>query len=167
MRLFTLIAACAALAAGAVPAFARPGPPAPPATIIASVGHSEWCRTGTVRLNLATGRYLVRAPSTWLRCRRPPWPRAVSTGLLNAGDLAAVREAAHRAEADGLADWTCGYNGQTQRVVISNGGMAVLRVTQRGRTVAPPANAGCWSEAALQLHSLLQRLFDPRPAHRG
>jgi hypothetical protein len=85
-------------------------------------------------------------------------------GVLATEDLWEVQAAWRRAEAEGLEDPACGRRGQAQRIVISNGGTPILRVTRRGRTVAPPGNEGCWSEAALQLHSSLRDLFDPRPS---
>ena len=164
----------ALLAAGAAlvtlvlssPATAQRGNPAPPVSIEASVGHSEWCPTGTVRLNLATGRYVVRAPGTWLRCRRPSWQRPMRIGLLSAGDLRAVREAWRRAEADGLESPACRNGGRPEEVVISNGGRPTLRLIGRGRTWSPPADPNCWSREARALHDLLERLFRPPPAAR-
>jgi len=57
---------------------------------------------------------------------------------------------------------TRGLERRDCRVVISNGGTPVLRITRGGQTVAAPQNEGCWSESALRLHDVLERLFDPR-----
>ena len=137
---------------------------APPVSIVASVGHSERCRAGTVRLDLSTGRYTLRAPATWRTCRKAGFRAAVSTGVVAPGDLAAVRAAWRRADVESLEDPTCGRRNGMQRVVIGNGGSVILRVTRRTGTVVPPGNLGCWSEAALNLHQVLRRLFDPPPS---
>ena len=135
-----------------------------PVSIVASVGHSEWCRAGTVRLDLRSGRYTVQAPPTRRTCRTPTWPVAVRVGVLGDRDLTAVWTAWREAEASGLEDPACGRSAQGQRIVISNGGASILRVTRGRRTLAPPRDQGCWSEAARRLHSLLREDFDPRPA---
>lgn len=162
------LGAIAAVAAGIAgpAAFAQERGPGPPVTIEASVGHSEWCRNGTVRLNLATGRYLVRAPRTWLSCRRPAWRRAVSTGILPAGDLRAVREAWRRAEAEGLDNPACRNGGRPPQIVIMNTYPWTLRLTNGRRTSAAPNDLSCWSEAARQFELTLEHLFSPRPAGR-
>lgn len=128
---------------------------ADPASVFATVGHSEWCPQGHVRLDLATGRYRVTAPWTWRTCRRPAFRSRIRTGLLPADQLAAVREAYRHALSQGLERRDC-------RVVINNGGTPVLRITRRGRTIAAPREEGCWSDPALGLHQVLERLFDPR-----
>jgi hypothetical protein len=133
-----------------------------PVSIVASVGHSEWCRTGTVRLNLMTGRYSVTAPPTWRTCRRPLWPSAIRRSVLPAAELAAVREAWQRAEAEGLESAACRNGGRPENIIISNGGARTLRVALHGRTIAPPGDENCWSQATTQLHDVLERLFNPR-----
>ena len=148
---FATLTIAATIAAG--PARAAEGE-ADPASVYATVGHSEWCPQGHVRLDLGTGRYRVTAPRTWRTCRRPAFRSRIRTGLLPADQLAAVREAYRAAMSRGLERRDC-------RVVISNGGTPSLRITRRGQTVAAPANEGCWSEPALRLHQVLERLFDP------
>jgi len=131
------------------------------ASIFATIGHSEWCPPGTVRLNLATGRYLVRAPRTWLRCRRPAYQGPIRTAVLGAENLAAVRVAWQAAVSEGLEHPSCRNGGQPPGLYLSNGGDPTLRLTARGRTLSPPGNRSCWSDAAWRLHRLLEDLFDP------
>jgi hypothetical protein len=158
----TLAAGLAFLAALAVPpAFGQRRIPAP-VSIVASVGHSEWCwPPGTVRLSLATGRYSVVPSPRWRTCRRPVSPGRIRTGVLAPGDLAAVRDAWRRASSGGLEDPACSNGGQPPRVIISNGGGRTLSVVQGRMTASPPRNEGCWSDAASRLHRLLDDKFRP------
>jgi hypothetical protein len=159
MRLAAGLAFLATLAAP--PAFGQRRNAAP-VSIVASVGHSEWCwPPGTVRLNLATGRYIVTPSPRWRTCRRPVWPRRVRTGILAAGDLAVVRAAYGQARSEGLEDPACRNGGRPPRVVLSNGGDRTLRLIVRRVPIVPPRDEGCWSDAASRLHRVLDDLFRP------
>jgi hypothetical protein len=165
MHLLTSILTSSFAGSMASPADA-PGIAAHPVSIVASVGHSEWCwPPGSVRLNLAKGRYAVTPSPRWRTCRRPVWPRRVRTGILAAGDLAAVRAAYGQARSDGLEDAACRNRGQPPRVVIGNGGERTLRLIVRRVSIMPPRNEGCWSDAASRLHRVLDDIFRP-PARR-
>jgi len=164
MRLPALLVALVALAGGAAGAPARDPDSSRSASVFATVGHSEWCPPGNVRLNLGTGRYTVTAPRTWRTCTRPAFRRRVGTGVLAGDDLAAVRAAYGNAVAEGLEYPACRNGGRPDRIVISNGGTTILRLSSRGRTTSPPGNASCWSDAAWRLHRLLEDLFDPGAA---
>lgn len=166
MRLHALLVALVALAGGAADASARDAGPGRSASVFATVGHSEWCPPGNVRLNLGTGRYTVTAPSTWRTCRRPAFPSRVRTAVLAGDDLAAVRAAYRNAAVEGLEHPACRNGGRPDRIVLSNGGTVTLRLTGRGRTLSPPGNASCWSDAAWALHRLLEDLFDPGAVRR-
>jgi hypothetical protein len=130
-------------------------------TILASVGHSEWCPAGTLRLNLMTGRYTVTAPPRWRECIRPVWPSLVRAGVIGTGVLAGIRLAYARTRSEGLEAPDCRNNGQPPRLVISNGGPRSLSLVARGMTTRPPRNEGCWSDAASRLHRLLDDRFGP------
>jgi hypothetical protein len=165
MRFRALLAAWVALAGAAASASAREADSSRSASVFTTVGHSEWCSPGTVRLDLGTGRYTVRAPRTWRVCRRPAFPARVGTGVLAGDDLAAVRAAYQRAAAEGLEHSACRNGGRPERIVISNGGTPILRLTERARTISPPHERNCWSDAALHLHRLLNDMFRPRGAN--
>jgi hypothetical protein len=154
-----------ALAAAAGPAEAAPRETGPLVSVFATIAHSEWCPPGTVRVNFATGRYIVTAPRTWRTCHRPAFPGRITTGVLGARDRAAVEVASAMAATEGLEHPSCRNGGQPGEIYLSNGGDPTLRLTMRGRTLTPPDNRSCWSEAAWQLHRLLRNLFDP-PAVR-
>jgi hypothetical protein len=132
------------------------------ASLVASIGHSEWCRTGRVRLNLATGHYTITAPPTWRTCRRPPWPSRVRTAVLPSADLATIRDAWRRAESEGLERPVCRNGGRPETMYVSNGGARTLRLTLHRRTLAPPRDEDCWSDAASHLHDVMERMFNPR-----
>jgi hypothetical protein len=153
--------AAAAVAAGAS-GLAHPGHSA---SVFATVGHSEWCPPGSVRVDLGTGRYTVTAPRTWQVCTRPPFRSRIRRGRLGPDDLAAVWAAYRDAESAGLANPVCRNGARPENIVISNGGTPTLRLTDRGRTVSPPNDSSCWSEAAWRFHRLLEDLFNPR-SHR-
>ncbi|HMG47198.1 MAG TPA: hypothetical protein VK614_07035 [Allosphingosinicella sp.] len=154
--------AVAASATTPMPASGRNADLGYSASVFTTVGHSEWCPPGTVRLNLGAGRYAVRAPRTWRACRRPAFPTRVRTAVLAADELAAVRAAYQRAASEGLAHPACRNGGRPERIVISNGGTPILRLTERARTISPPRDRNCWSDAALRLHRLLNDMFRPR-----
>lgn len=154
--------ACLALAAMLPGAAAFGQQTAVPVTVVASVGHSEWCSPpGSVRLNLATGRYAVTPSPSWRTCRRPVWSSRVRTGILSANDLAAVREAYRQARSDGLDDPACRDGRRPPRIVLSNGGERTLRLIMRRMLIVPPRDEGCWSDAASRLHRLLDEQFRP------
>jgi hypothetical protein len=167
MHLRPAFLACAvAVASAATPVSASAPEPGPSrsASIFATVGHSEWCPPGNVRLNLATGRYTVTAPRSWRTCRRSPFRSRVRTGVLPADALTDVQIAHHDAAGLGLDNPACRNGRRPDAVVISNGGLPTLRLTSRGRTTSPPRDLTCWSEAARHLHSVLDNAFGPRTA---
>ena len=82
--------------------------------------------------------------------------------MLAAADLASVRTAWRRAEAEGLENPACRNGGRPDMIVISNGGRRTLRLTSRATALSPPADESCWSEAAHRLHDRLETLFEPR-----
>jgi hypothetical protein len=155
----------AAVAATPLHASAAGPDPSRSASVFATVGHSEWCPSGTVRLTLATGRYTVTAPRTWRTCRRPPFRSRVRTGVLPADALTEVRIAYHDAAGLGLDNPACRNGRPPDEVVVSNGGLPTLRLTSRGRTMSPPRDLTCWSEAARHLHGVLENAFNPRTVH--
>jgi len=160
--LFGLWVTLAAAAPGPARASQREAGPRPSASIFATVGHSEWCPAGQVRLNLATGRYTVTAPRTWRTCRMPAFPRRVRTDVLAAADLIAVRAAYYGALSDGLEHPGCRGEGRRPLPVVSNGGLPSLRLANRARTISAPKEMHCWSAAARRLHRMLEDLFAPR-----
>ncbi len=162
MRVRLFFAALTAVAGASVPAGAAERAIGEPVSIFATIGHSEWCPRGNVRLELTTGRYRVTAPRTWRTCRRPPFRRRVSAGVLAPADLGSVILAFQRVRNEGLEQPACRNGGQPEVVYLSNGGDPTLRLTSLGRTLSPPGNRSCWSDAAWGLHRLLEELFDPR-----
>jgi hypothetical protein len=168
MNLRPAFLACAVVvvcAATPIHAFAPAPGPAGSASIFATVGHSEWCPPGTVRLDIGTGRFTVTAPRGWRTCRRPPYRSPVRTGVLPANALTDVRIAYHDAAGMGLDNPAC-RSGRRPAVVIGNGGFPTLRLTSGGRTRSPPRDLACWSEAARHLHRVLDNAFNPRIVHR-
>jgi hypothetical protein len=162
MRLRALLAAWVALAGAAAGASARDADSSRSASVFTTVGHSEWCPPGTVRLNLDTGRYTVTAPRTWRVCRRPPFRSRVRMAVLAADALAAVQAAYRNALSEGLGNPACQTGVRPRAIVVGNGGTPSLRLTSSGRTMAAPNDFVCWSEAAWRLHRLLNDMFRPR-----
>jgi hypothetical protein len=131
------------------------------ASLVASVGHSEWCPPGTVQLDLMTGRYTVTAPRNWRTCRRPNWPRRTRTGVMTSLELVPIQVTFENATEGGLEHPLCRNGGHPEQIVISNGGTPVMRLTERGRTTAAPSDQTCWTGAASRLKCLLDAAFDP------
>jgi hypothetical protein len=159
--------AVAAFAAGPTHASAPETGRGRPDSVFATVGHSEWCPSGHVRLDLDSGLYTLRAPSSWRVCRRPPFRSRIRQAVLAADQMAAVRAAYRNAVAEGLDNPAC-RNGlrRPDEVVIGNGGIPALRLTSRGQTLSPPRDLTCWSEAARHLHRVLGNMFNPRTARQ-
>lgn len=131
--------------------------PVGPATILATVDHSEWCPAGNVQLDLATGAYAFTATAGRPACLDPRLVRPVRRGRLAATDLAKIRLAYARAQSEGLD--RC-QEGKPEDIVISNGGTPVLVLTSGARTIAAPDAYSCWSEAAFALHDALEAPFE-------
>lgn len=134
--------------------------------VFSTVGHSEWCPSGTVRLDLATGRYTVTAPSTWRECRRPPFRSRINAGVLDADELVRARDAYRSVEAEGLEHRACRNGGRPDRIIVSGSRTPILRMINRARTRTAPAEHSCWSDAGLQFRRVLEDLFNPRTARR-
>jgi hypothetical protein len=130
------------------------------AWIVATLGHSEWCPAGNVRLDLEAGEYAFTPRTARRLCEQRGLDRPVSRGRLDAERLAAVREAYSRAVAEGLEVPGCRFGGPRETVIISNGGTPVLIVTNGAGTGAAPDDLTCWSEAAHALHDVLESAFD-------
>ena len=137
------------------------------ASLVASIGHSEWCPPGTVQLDLMSGRYIVTAPRTWRTCRRPAWDRRTRTGMLPSLDLVPLHVTYDMAMIGGLEHPLCRVGGRPEQIVISNGGRPVMRLTDRGRTTAAPDDRTCWTGAASRLQCLLEIAFGPGSRRRG
>ena len=63
------------------------------AIVFSTIGHSEWCPAGNVRLDLATGRYAVTPTAPRLICTQPNLERPVFTGRLKGTPLADLQRA--------------------------------------------------------------------------
>lgn len=150
----------AALAAG------QPGPSADPdfphrtAWIVATVGHSEWCPAGNVRLDLVSGRYALTPRASRRVCDEAGLERPVTEGRLDADRLAAVRAAYRRVLAEGLESPACADGGRPERLVISNGGPQILLLATGAETGLAPDDLSCWSDAAFALHDALDEAFE-------
>ena len=138
------------------------------AWIVATVGHSEWCPPGNVRLDLRTGRYLFTARAPRRVCTDARLERPTRTGTLSAARLEAVRTAYFRALSEGLEKPVCRDGGRLEEIVISNGGTQVLVLATGSETGSAPDDLTCWSAAASALHDALDRIFDSieRPSGR-
>jgi hypothetical protein len=129
------------------------------AWIFSTVGHSEWCPAGNVKLDLGTGRYAFTATAPRRTCNDAGLERPIRTGTLEPERLAAVRAAYLRARSDGLTNPACRDGGRPKDIVIDNGGTPVLVLTSGAETGSAPDDLSCWSEAAGALHDVLDDLF--------
>jgi len=138
--------------------FAASPPVADPsgtAVVFATVGESEWCPAGNVRVDLRTGDYAFTATAPRAVCQDATLERPVSEGRLDESRLRALRQDFQRAVGDGLN--VCRNGRAPHDIIISNGGLHVLVVTDGRRTDAAPTDLSCWTEAAVSLHD---RLYD-------
>lgn len=128
------------------------------ASIFATVGHSEWCPAGNVRLDLTTGEYVLTPAAPRRLCSRPDLERPIRTGRLDAAPLAAIRSAYALAQEEGLDG--CRDGGRPP-LIIMNSGTPILVSTSGARTVATPSDHSCWSMSARSLHHALDNAFEP------
>lgn len=127
--------------------------------IMATVGHSEWCPAGDVRLELGSGRYLLTPRAPRATCNDPGLKRPTRRGALARPDLDRLRAAALRAQTEGMLNPDCRDGGKPQELVISNGGAPRLVLsTERGLFWASE-NLGCWSKAGRDLHKVLDEVL--------
>jgi hypothetical protein len=154
-----LSALAALLAAGQTP------PPADPAVlggsewIVATVAHSEWCPAGNLRLDLRSGRYALTHRASRRVCNRSGLERPTRTGRLRSERLEAVRSAYRRLVAEGFESSDCEDGKHPDNIVVSNGGTPILVVATGAAQGSAPDDLTCWSEAASDLHALLDETF--------
>ena len=133
------------------------------ALLFSTVGQSEWCPAGHVRLDLRTGRYAHTPTASRLICNNPQLQRPVRTGRLSGDSLAAVRSAFRRVQAEGLKNDACRDGRRPEAIIISNGGPRIMVLTHGTRSEAAPDDLSCWTQAAHSLHQLLERQFPAPP----
>jgi hypothetical protein len=129
--------------------------------IFATVGQSEWCPAGNVRVDLTTGHYVLTSRAPRGVCNDPGLQRSTHEGTLNANKIALIREAYRRVLKERLQDSACDAGGRPTQIVIDNGGPHILIVSTGAMTVAAPSNLSCWTNAAFGLHDLLAHTFAP------
>ncbi len=136
------------------------GAGASPATIFSTIGHSEWCPAGNVRLELGTGAYVLTPRASRRVCGKPDLVRPTAKGRLDVERRARVQQAYRRAQAEGLND--CRDGRRPTRIIVMNSGTPILLLTSGARTTAAPDEHSCWSEAALDLQRTLDEIFRSR-----
>lgn len=129
----------------------------PTAVIFGTVGQSEWCPAGNVRVDLRTGIYALTARAPRDVCQDLDLERPVVEGRLDATRLRALKQAFQRTITDGLND--CRGGRRPDDMIFSNGGLHILLVTDGRATDAAPSDLSCWTEAAWAMHNLLAETF--------
>ena len=129
------------------------------AWIVATVGHSEWCPAGNVRLDLISGRYAFTPRAARRVCNDSGLERPVNLGRLDTQRLAAVRAAYLRVWGEGLESSACQEGRRPESIIISNGGTPILVLATGGMTVSAPDDLSCWTEAAWALQDELDEAF--------
>ncbi|MGZ9100424.1 MAG: hypothetical protein ACXW3O_12035 [Brevundimonas sp.] len=127
------------------------------AVVLGTVGQSEWCPAGNVRVDLETGEYALTARAPRAVCQDLDLERPIVEGRLDGSRLRALQQAFQRTITDGLND--CRGGRHPDEIIISNGGLRVLVVTHGRATDAAPTDLSCWTEAARALHDLLDETF--------
>jgi hypothetical protein len=140
--------------------------PAGNAWIVATIAHSEWCPAGNVRLDLRSGRYALTARAPHRTCGDPGLERPVVAGRLDPPRLETIRRAYERVLAEGLESPDCRNGRQPDRIVVSNGGTPILVVVSGAMQGSAPDSLTCWSDAANDLHALLDDSFPAASAAR-
>jgi hypothetical protein len=142
---------------------AQPPSPAPAlgrtAWVFATIGHSEWCPAGNVRLDLVSGRYALTARAERRVCLQHGLERPVMTARLRGPRLDLLRAAYRRVLAEGLESPECRNGKHPDAIVVSNGGTPILVVATGVLTVAASDDLACWSGAVKALHGALDETF--------
>jgi hypothetical protein len=132
------------------------------AWVFSTIGQSEFCNPGYVKLDLRTGRYTLTVRAARRLCDQPDLDRPVKSGRLPDESLARVRAAYQQVIAEGLETPVCREGGKPQDIVISNGGTLILVVATGSAVGSAPDDLGCWSKAATALHDALDEAFGTR-----
>lgn len=157
-----MLLALATLLAASQPAPAATAAPlGRTAWLVATVGQSEWCPAGNVRLDLRTGRYLFTARAPRTVCGQAGLERAVRKGALRGETLEAVRAAFLRARSEGLVAQACRGGRRPDEIEVNNGGTPALVLTGGAYTLSAPDEMMCWNDAARALHHALDQIFEP------
>lgn len=127
------------------------------AFVFGTVGQSEWCPAGNVKVDLATGEYAFTARASRSVCQNLGLERPVVEGRLAAAQISALNQSFERVGEQGLN--ACQGGRRPTDVIISNGGLHVLVVTNGQATDSAPSDLSCWTEAAWELHGLLDATF--------
>lgn len=145
-------------------AAAQPAPP--PASgigrtawLFATVGHSEWCPAGSVRLDVRTGAYELTPRASRHVCNLAGLERPAIKGRLAGDRLAGIRTAFLRATSEGLESEICREGKKPDEIVITNAGPGILVATNGRASMAAPDDRSCWSRAARDLEQQLEEAF--------
>jgi hypothetical protein len=166
MKSALMLPAVAALLAAAQPPQRAQLEPALGRTawVFATIGHSEWCPPGNVRVDLLSGRYALTGRAARRVCRRPGLERPVVTARLGGATLEALRAAYRRVLTEGLESRECRDGKHPDLVAISNSSTPILVVGTGADTGAAPDDLVCWSGAGNALLDALDETF--RAAHQ-
>ena len=129
------------------------------AVIFGTVDQSEWCPAGNVRIDLETGQYALTKGASRDVCQNDDLERPVAVGRLGTDRVRTLKRAFQRTTMDGLDGCRGGSQLRTDDIIVSNGGLHVLVVTDGRHTDAAPTDLSCWSAAAWILHDLLDDTF--------
>ncbi|MEA3061675.1 MAG: hypothetical protein QOJ94_1456 [Sphingomonadales bacterium] len=129
------------------------------AWVFATIGHSEWCPAGNVRLDLVSGRYELTGRASRRVCGQRRLERPVVAAQLGGARLDVLRAAYRRVLAEGLESPECREGKHPDMIVISNGGTPILVVATGALTMAARDDLTCWSGAANALHGALDEAF--------
>ena len=112
-------------------------------------------------MNLGTGKFAFTSKAPRAVCQDSDLERATVEGRPSGPRLRALQNAFQRTMRDGL-DYCEGGRRPSEEIIIVNGGLQVLTVTDGRRTDAAPTDLSCWTGAAHAMHSLLEDTFPRR-----
>jgi hypothetical protein len=132
--------------------------PSQTATVFSSVDRSEWCPAGNVQIDLATGEFALISGASRDVCNEANLKRPIKRDRLGKKSLAKLRSAYRRVQGEGLDVCQDGVRPDGM-IIASNGGPAILVLTDGARTTAAPDDLSCWSDAAFELSDTLEDVF--------
>ena len=127
-------------------------------SLFATVGGSEQQSPGLLSLDMRNGRYQLAPLPPKAGFRAINFIR-VRQDRLAAVELAKVRAAFGEAIASGLAEPGCAKLAPPANIAVRNGEAPLLELTALGRKRTAPRELSCWTQAARNLHEILETRF--------
>jgi hypothetical protein len=155
--MFALLVATLASFQSAIPA--QPYVLGQTAWIFSTIGHSEFCPAGNVRLDLTTGVYSLTPRAARSKCDDLSLERPATTGRLALDRLSSIQMAFVRVFNEGGEIPECREGEKPETIIINNGGTPIMVLMIGAGAMSAPEKLSCWSKALTDLHDQVDKAF--------